>query len=108
MGGDGQPQTHLAVISNILDFDMNIQEAIESPRWIHGSAMRDNTKMEFNVEARVPESVIDQLNKKGHQMNILDDWSWNVGHAQGILIDPETHIYQGGADPRGDGYAIGW
>jgi gamma-glutamyltranspeptidase/glutathione hydrolase len=39
---------------------------------------------------------------------VLDDYSWLVGGGQGILIDPDTGVYSGGADPRRDGYAMGW
>jgi gamma-glutamyltranspeptidase/glutathione hydrolase len=108
MGGDGQPQTHLTVISNILDFGMNIQEAIESPRWIHGNVTMEEPKVQFNIEGRVPSKVIEELRKKGHNINVMENWAWNVGHAQGILIDKQTGVLQGGADPRGDGYAMGW
>jgi gamma-glutamyltranspeptidase/glutathione hydrolase len=108
MGGDGQPQTHLAVISNILDFGMNIQQAIDSPRWIHGNVTIEEPKVQFNIEGRVSSNVIKELEKKGHDMHVLESWTWNVGHAQGILIDKHTGVLQGGADPRGDGYAMGW
>lgn len=108
MGGDGQPQTHLAVVSNILDFGMNIQQAIESPRWIYGNVTIEEPKIEFNLEGRVSPNVVEELRKKGHKINVMEDWTWNVGHAQGILIDKETGVLQGGADPRGDGYAMGW
>ena len=108
MGGDGQPQTHLAVISNILDFGMNIQQAIEAPRWIHGNVTIEEPKVQFNIEGRVAGHEIEQLREKGHDINIMDDWTWNVGHAQGILIDNASGVLQGGADPRGDGYALGW
>jgi gamma-glutamyltranspeptidase/glutathione hydrolase len=108
MGGDGQPQTHLTVISNILDFGMNIQQAIESPRWIHGNVTIEEPKVQFNIEGRVPSNVIEALKKKGHDIIVMENWTWNVGHAQGILIDKQTGVLQGGADPRGDGYAMGW
>ncbi len=108
MGGDGQPQTHLAVISNVLDFGMNIQQAIEAPRWIHGSVLIDEPTAKFNIEGRVPKETIEELRKRGHDINHMEDWTWNVGHAQGILIDKKTGVLQGGADPRGNGYAIGW
>jgi gamma-glutamyltranspeptidase/glutathione hydrolase len=108
MGGDGQPQTHAAVLSNILDFGMNIQEAIEAPRWIHGNVCIGEPKTQFNLENRIDVGVISALRALGHDVNLMEDWTWNVGHAQGILIDQETGVLHGGADPRGDGYAIGW
>jgi gamma-glutamyltranspeptidase/glutathione hydrolase len=108
MGGDGQPQTHLTAISNVLDFGMNMQQAIESPRWIFGNVLIGEPKVQFNIEGRVPFDVIEDLRKKGHDVHIMEDWTWNVGHAQGVLIDSENGVLQGGADPRGDGYAMGW
>jgi gamma-glutamyltranspeptidase/glutathione hydrolase len=108
MGGDGQPQIHMTVITNILDFGMNIQEAIDAPRWIHGNVLIEDPKLQLNVEGRVSRSVIEQLANMGHDVHVMEDWTWNVGHAQGILINKHTGVLQGGADPRGDGYAIGW
>jgi gamma-glutamyltranspeptidase/glutathione hydrolase len=108
MGGDGQPQTHLTVISNILDFGMNIQQAIESPRWIHGNVTIEDPKVQFNIEGRITSNVIKELEKKGHDIHVIENWAWEVGHAQGILINKDTGVLQGGADPRGDGYVVGW
>lgn len=108
MGGDGQPQNHLSVISNIIDHGMNIQQAIEAPRWIHGDVGIGGRKPRFNIEGRVSKETIRGLRARGYDVNVMEDWTWNVGHAQGVLIDPETGIYQGGADPRGGGFAAGW
>ncbi len=108
MGGDGQPQTHLAVISNVLDFGMHMQQAIEAPRWLHGSVILGDPKSMFNLEGRISSSVIRKLFDLGHEVNVLDDWTWNMGHAQGILRDKNTGVLQGGADPRGDGYALAY
>ena len=46
--------------------------------------------------------------QRGHDIHVMPDWTWDVGHAQGIIIDAETGVLHGGADPRGDGYALGW
>jgi gamma-glutamyltranspeptidase/glutathione hydrolase len=108
MGGDGQPQIHMSVMTNILDFGMNIQEAIDAPRWMHGKVWIEDPKVQLNVEGRVPRSVVEELKQMGHEVYIMEDWTRNVGHAQGILIDRQTGVLQGGADPRGDGYALGW
>ncbi|MDK2821229.1 MAG: oxamate amidohydrolase [Clostridia bacterium] len=107
MGADGQPQTHLQVISRILDFGWNIQEAIEAPRWVHGRSMADETSS-LKMENRFDPSVIKELVQRGHDVSILPAWSSDVGHAQGIAIDYKNGVLMGGADPRGDGYAIGW
>jgi gamma-glutamyltranspeptidase/glutathione hydrolase len=50
--------------------------------------------------------VRDELTRRGHQVNVIDDWSWIVGGGQGITRDVESGALQGGADPRRDGYAL--
>jgi gamma-glutamyltranspeptidase/glutathione hydrolase len=52
--------------------------------------------------------VRDELIAKGHTIRLIDDWSYLVGGGQGIMIDPENGTLFGGADPRRDGYALGW
>ncbi|MGB9661371.1 MAG: gamma-glutamyltransferase [Moorellaceae bacterium] len=107
MGADGQPQIHLQAISRILDFGWNIQEAIEAPRWIHGSILGDSSPCLY-LENRFDPKVIEGLRQRGHKVELLPDWSSEAGHAQGIVIDHSRGVLMGGADPRGDGYALGW
>jgi gamma-glutamyltranspeptidase/glutathione hydrolase len=101
-GSFGILQTTPQMISNVLDHGFSIQAAIEAPRF----RTYEGTTLE--VEARIPKSVRDELAERGHQIRLIDDWSPLVGGGQGIMIDPETGVYMGGADPRRDGYAIGW
>jgi gamma-glutamyltranspeptidase/glutathione hydrolase len=100
-GADGQTQTLLQVIVNLIDFRANVQEAIESPRW------RSNPGNNLRIESRFPTEVIGRLKAKGHQIEILPDWSAICGGAQGIVIDRERGILMGGADPRRQAYAMG-
>jgi gamma-glutamyltranspeptidase/glutathione hydrolase len=100
-GSYGIPQTTPQMILNVLGFGMNIQEAIEAPRV---RVYRDRL---VDVEARIAPDVRAELVRRGHQVNALDDWSWVVGGGQGIVRDPESGAFVGGADPRRDGYAIG-
>jgi len=79
---------------------MNIQEAIEAPRV---RVYRDRL---VDAESRIAVDTRDDLARRGHQVNVIDDWSWVVGGGQGITRDPESGALQGGADPRRDGYAI--
>jgi gamma-glutamyltranspeptidase/glutathione hydrolase len=79
---------------------MTVQEAIEAPRV---RAYRDRL---VDVEGRIPQTVRDGLAALGHQINVIEDWSWVVGGGQGIRRDPESGALQGGADPRRDGYAL--
>jgi gamma-glutamyltranspeptidase/glutathione hydrolase len=99
-GSYGILQTTPQMLLNVLAFDMNVQEAIEAPRV---RVYRDRL---VDVEGRVPEDVREALGRRGHQVNVIEDWSWVVGGGQGIVRDPETGALQGGADPRRDGYAI--
>ena len=70
--------------------------------------MRAVSGLEVLVEDRIAQAVRAELGRRGHQIQILESWSPAVGGGQGILIDPETDAYNGGADPRRDGYAPGW
>ena len=99
-GSYGILQTTPQMLLNMVEFGMTVQEAIEAPRV---RAYRDR---QVDVEGRIPESVREGLAARGHQVNVIDDWSWVVGGGQGIRRDPESGALQGGADPRRDGYAL--
>lgn len=99
-GSYGIVQTTPQMLLNVLEFGMTVQEAIEAPRI---RAYRDRL---VDVEGRVPPETREALATRGHQVNVIDDWSWIVGGGQGIRRDPESGALQGGADPRRDGYAI--
>jgi gamma-glutamyltranspeptidase / glutathione hydrolase len=99
-GSYGILQTTPQMLLNVVEFGMAVQEAIEAPRV---RAYRDRL---VDVEGRVPPAVREGLQARGHQVNVIDDWSWIVGGGQGIRRDPESGALQGGADPRRDGYAL--
>ena len=61
-----------------------------------------------NAETRIDPAVCAELEKRGHQLDLLGDYSPTVGGGQGIMVDPESGAFMGGADPRRDGYALGW
>lgn len=107
MGGEGQPQTQAAMLSRILDFGFNVQEAIEAPRWLYGRTWGAASKS-LKLEARVPDGVLVELERRGHDVDILKHYSQSMGHAQAIWIDRENGALHGGADPRGEGLAIGY
>jgi gamma-glutamyltranspeptidase/glutathione hydrolase len=100
-GSYGILQTTPQMILNVLEFGMNIQEAIEAPR------VRVYRNRLVDAEARITPDALAELNQRGHHVNVLGDWSWVVGGGQGIVRDPESGAFMGGADPRRDGYAIG-
>ncbi|HET7035472.1 MAG TPA: gamma-glutamyltransferase, partial [Thermomicrobiaceae bacterium] len=101
-GSWGILQTTPQMILNLLVFGMNIQEAIEAPRY---RFMGGRT---IALEARVPEDVRAQLEAMGHEIQLLPELSWAVGGGQGTLRDPDSGVLMGGADPRRDGYVTAW
>jgi oxamate amidohydrolase len=107
MGGEGQPQTQAMMVTRMLDFGYNVQQAIEAPRWLYGRAWGEQ-ETTLKLESRFSQDVINELKQRGHDVDVQDDWTEVMGHAQAIHIDPETGVLSGGADPRGDGAAMGW
>lgn len=101
-GGWGILQTTPQFLSNVLDYGMNVQEAIEAPR------MRCPQGQELHMEERFPAHVRRAMEAKGHNVVVQEPWSMSVGGAQAIHVDSDAGIFQGGADPRRDGGAIGW
>ena len=101
-GSWGILQTTPQFLTNVLDFGMNVQEAIEAPRF------RYSTGRSVQMEERFPVHVRQALERRGHEVTIVGPWSTSVGGAQGIRVDIEAGVFQGGADPRRDGFAIGF
>ncbi len=101
-GSYGILQTTPQMIMNVLDHNMNVQAAIEAPR------AKTERGFQISAEDRIGDEVFSQLESRGHKIVRLGDWSYGVGGGQGIMIDPESGSFMGGADPRRDGYAIGW
>jgi gamma-glutamyltranspeptidase/glutathione hydrolase len=106
MGGDGQAMFHTQALTNLLDYGMEIQEAIERPRFVCGPLDPGDARDRVRVEGRVAPAVRDRLAQLGHQVEVVSDWFARMGHAQGITLQDGT--LRGGADPRGDGAAIGY
>ena len=101
-GSWGILQTTPQFVMNILDFGMNVQQAIEAPR------LRVFTGRHVQMEERFPAHVRRALEDMGHEVDVVEPWSMSVGGAQGIQVDSEAGVFQGGADPRRDGFAIGF
>ncbi|GER90340.1 hypothetical protein KDW_45020 [Dictyobacter vulcani] len=107
MGGDGQPQTHLQFYSATAHFGLNIQQAIEMPRWIHGAPYGGNEEV-LLVEERFPDATIQALRQIGHNIQTGQPWLGTMGYAQGIIFDSTNGVMHGGSDPRAEGIAAGW
>jgi gamma-glutamyltranspeptidase / glutathione hydrolase len=102
MGGWNQSQAHAQFVSNLVDHKMNIQAALEAPRF---------TKLTFagcdvELESRVPEAVRAELAAKGHQIELRGAFASSVGGGQAVLRDSSTGVNYGASDPRKDGAAI--
>lgn len=106
MGGNGQAMFHVQVVTNVLDFGMDIQEAIERPRFIMGAFLPGDPADTINVERRVPARVLAALARKGHSVKPAPEFFSRCGHAHGVVVRDGT--FMGGADPRGDGAAVGF
>ncbi|MBL8864751.1 MAG: gamma-glutamyltransferase, partial [Planctomycetia bacterium] len=111
MGGDMQPQGHVQVLVNMLDFGMNVQQAGEAARIEHvGSATPTGkpgaaTGGTIKAEMGISDAIVDELKKRGHS---VDRVRTNGGGYQGILIDPITGMLKGATETRKDGAAVGY
>jgi len=108
MGADGQPQIHLQGYVGLIDFGLDMQQALEMPRWLSGRFALGEPRDLLNIEGRFPASTVRELERRGHTVNRWPDWCELAGHAHGITIDPASAMRIGGADPRSDGAAIGY
>jgi gamma-glutamyltranspeptidase / glutathione hydrolase len=110
MGGDMQPQGHVQVLVNLIDFGMNVQEAGDAARVRHlGSQTPTGLPMqgsgEVAVESRIPAETVRELQRRGHR---IVQSPGGFGGYQAILIDPDEGALHGGTDPRKDGAAVGY
>jgi gamma-glutamyltranspeptidase len=105
-GGEGQPQTQTMLLTRMLHYGMNPQQAVEEPRFVWGRTWGEPTQ-ELKLESRVPEVVQRELEDAGHIVRTVGEYDGKVGHAHMISID-DNGFRSGGSDPRCDGAAIGW
>jgi gamma-glutamyltranspeptidase/glutathione hydrolase len=108
-GGDDQIPRTVQTLLNMVDFGMNVQQAIEAPRWSTRSFAssvfphRMSDPGHLSVESRVPEAVQKALLAKGHKLRASGAWS--LGSNAAIVLDPKTGVLSAGADPRVEAYA---
>jgi gamma-glutamyltranspeptidase len=107
MGADGQPQIQVQTYSALIDHGLDIQQAVEMPRFLSGRFALGEARDTLHIEARFPGATIDELERRGHLVERWGDWNELAGHAHGIVVDPRSGVRWGGADPRSDGAAIG-
>jgi len=108
MGADGQPQIQLQLYSAMIDGGLDIQQAIEMPRFLSGRFALGEARDTLHIEGRFPAATIAALQERGHILDRWGDWHELAGHAHGITIDAGEGVFSGGSDPRSDGAAIGY
>jgi len=101
MGGPNQPLAHAQFVSDVVDYGMNVQEALETARWTKASAHG----CDVSIEDRVPLKTFQQLSEWGHEIRIRRDFTLEMGRGQAILHDSKTGTNYAGSDPRTDGAA---
>jgi gamma-glutamyltranspeptidase/glutathione hydrolase len=102
MGGDMQPQGHVQFLVNLIDFKMNLQEAVDVPRARHLQGL------EIYLEDGIPEEVANALHEKGHRVIQGDPTTNQVGGGQAIYLDRTENVLLGASDRRKDGCALGY
>ena len=112
-GNDIQPQAMLQVFLNVNAFGMDVQSAIEAPRFATYSFPSSSEPHAYhpgrlNLENRIPAKTGDSLAALGHEVKWWPEFEWRAGAVCAIRVNPETGVLEGGADPRRPAYALGW
>ncbi len=113
MGGAYQPVGHLSILTNVIDFGMNIQEAGDALRWMHNGTTEPTADLDDNmtgrgtvhIESSISYDVVRALRSRGHTVRIGESF---FGRYQGILYDHERGVYFGASESRVDGQAAGY
>lgn len=103
MGGMNQPLAHAQFVSNLVDYRMNIQTALEEARF---TVTPELLSCNIRIESRVPPQQLDALRRMGHVLDVRAAYSTTMGRGQAVLFDSSTGIKFGASDPRADGAAI--
>jgi len=102
MGGMNQPLAHAQFVSNLVDYHMNIQAALEEPRFTVSSKLGCN----IVIESRMTAATLDALTKMGHVLDVRKEYTERMGRGNVVLHSSATGINLGASDPRADGFAI--
>ena len=102
MGGAVQPLAHAQFVSNLVDFGMNVQAALEAPRFAKNNADGCNVALEF----RLPPTSLLQLSELGHDLLLRREYNQTMGRGQAILHNSKTGTNYAASDPRADGAAV--
>jgi gamma-glutamyltranspeptidase / glutathione hydrolase len=102
MGGANQPLAHAQFVSNVVDYGMNIQEAMENARF----TVHPQRGCNIVIESRVPPEVRQKLSAMGHQFDVRKEYTTAMGRGQAVLHDSKSKVNYGASDARADGAAI--
>ena len=113
MGGDMQPQGHVQVLVNMIDFGMNVQEAGDAARWRHaGSATPTGLPSKgigtVLLESGFNKDIKAELEKRGYTVKWVKPGSGSFGGYEAIMYDARDHVYWGASEMRKDGEVIGY
>ncbi len=101
MGGYMQPQGHVQMVMNLVDFGLNPQAALDAPRW------QWLGEMKVGIEQSASQNLANALSRRGHQVEIASDLT-DYGRGQIILRDPVSGVLCGGTEPRADSHIAAW
>jgi gamma-glutamyltranspeptidase/glutathione hydrolase len=101
MGGANQPVAHAQFVSNVVDYGMNLQAALDAPRF----SVHPSRGCNITIESRVPADVRDRLTSMQHLLQVQREYSSAMGRGQAVMHDSSKHINYAGSDPRADGSA---
>jgi gamma-glutamyltranspeptidase/glutathione hydrolase len=102
MGGLNQAQAHAQFVSNVVDHGMNIQMALEAPRFTKTTW----GGCDFLIENRIPADIRNALTARGHDLKVIGDFGNLTGGGQAVLHDSGKKVNYGASDPRKDGAAV--
>ena len=102
MGGANQPLAHAQFVSNVVDYGMNIQAALEAPRF---TVTGGTVSCDIVIESRVRPEVLQALTAKGHKLIVRQEYTALMGRGQAVVHDSRTGMNFGASDPRADGMA---
>ncbi len=102
MGGANQPLAHAQFVSNFVDYGMNIQGALDAPRFTVTSGQ---VSCDILIESRVAPDVIQALRQKGHNLIVRAEFTSLMGRGQAVMHNTETGMNSAASDPRADGTA---
>jgi len=102
MGGANQPLAHAQFVSNFVDYGLNLQAALEAPRFYKGGA----AGCDVSIEGRTPAATLQQLSERGHEIRLRREYTQEMGRGQAILHNSKTGTNYAASDPRADGSAV--